>query len=150
LFGGGHDPLQFLVEHLVAAGAVDVGMGLGEEERQEEAEVTIEDFLPGAVPIGRSWISPALRHNTSHPTALALPPPAIPTVPRLSPRRLPVGGAGSSKLRVYRSATRRGASVGRRDGGSVWLREISHAGMRGPGRLHLPFEGNTKPKQTPG
>ena len=54
-----HDLLQLLIEGLVAAQPVDFGVGVGEEECQEQLEVTVQRLLPGTVVVGHR-ISPFL------------------------------------------------------------------------------------------
>jgi hypothetical protein len=45
VFGLAHDRLQFLVEYLIVAGPVDVGVGMGEEEGQAPLEASVERLL---------------------------------------------------------------------------------------------------------
>src|SRR5207247_1197864 len=44
-----HHLPQFLIEHLIATGPIDLRVGPGEEERHEGLEKTVQRFLPGAV-----------------------------------------------------------------------------------------------------
>src|SRR5207302_1102134 len=48
-FGLAGDLLEFLVEGFMAAGPVDVAVGLREEEGQERPEVAVQGLLPRAV-----------------------------------------------------------------------------------------------------
>src|SRR5262249_42135670 len=91
------DLLQLLVEHLIPAAPVDVGVSVRKEEGQAGLEVSVQRLLPGAVivgpgspsplsPTGRSLTLLRFRHGNCQNTLVVACPPEFACVDTSAPR----------------------------------------------------------------
>jgi hypothetical protein len=56
--GLAHHLLELLVQRFVAARPINLRVNLGEQQRQERLEVSVQRLLPGAIVVDGHWQSP--------------------------------------------------------------------------------------------